>query len=100
MASLGVWREGAAAAFILLVQTSAFAQGTDQERQACMPDVFRLCGAYIPDVDRITSCLRGSGPRLSSACHDVFFPPQEVPLTRSLGPPRRPGALPPQDDED
>ena len=41
-------------------------------------DAFRLCGAYIPDVDRITACLRGNGPRLSRPCYDVFFPPQDV----------------------
>jgi hypothetical protein len=24
---------------------------------ACTPDVWRLCGAQIPDVDRIVACL-------------------------------------------
>lgn len=100
MASLRVWREGAAAALVLLVQTSAFAQGTEQEREACTPDVFRLCGAYIPDPDRITACLRGNGPRLSSACYAVFFPPQDMPPQRSVGPQRRSISPPPQDDED
>jgi hypothetical protein len=38
-----------------------------------MPDAFRLCGAYIPDVDRITACLRSNGPRLSKPCYDAFF---------------------------
>jgi hypothetical protein len=55
---------------------SAIAQGSDQQRQACTSDAFRLCSAYIPNVDRIKDCLRGNGPRLSKPCYDVFFPPQ------------------------
>lgn len=44
-------------ALLLGAATPAAAQGTDYQRQACTPDVFRLCGAYIPDADRITACL-------------------------------------------
>jgi hypothetical protein len=72
----------AAFVFLLSAETSATAQGTEQQRQACTPDVFRLCGAYIPDADRITACLRASGPQLSRSCYDVFFPappPQYAP---------------------
>ena len=69
----------AAFGLFLIPQTSASAQGTDQQRQACTPDVFRLCGAYIPDADRITACLRGNGSRLSQPCYNVFFPPQPQP---------------------
>jgi hypothetical protein len=56
--------------------SSAIAQGTEQQRQACTPDVFRFCGAYIPDVDRITACLRGNGPRLSSLAMMCFSRPK------------------------
>lgn len=73
----------AAFALFLAAETSATAQGTEQQRQACTPDVFRLCGAFIPDADRITACLRGNGPRLSRPCYEVFFlappPPQYLP---------------------
>jgi len=65
-----------ALALLLYTETSASAQGTEQQRQACTPDAFRLCGAYMPDADRITACLRGNGPQLSRPCHDVLFPPQ------------------------
>ncbi len=83
-------------AFALCTETSAIGQGTEQQREACTPDVFRLCGAYIPDADRITACLRGNGSRLSRPCYDVFFPPQNIePRRRFQGP------LPaPDDDED
>ena len=37
------------------------------------PDVFRLCGSYIPDVGQIVACLRGNESRLSEACHHVMF---------------------------
>jgi hypothetical protein len=102
MASHLVCRVATAATIVVLAQASALAQGTEQQREACTPDVFRLCAGYIPDPDRITACLRGNGPRLSGACYDVFFPPQDTtPLTRSIAPRRRPnGPPPPPDDED
>ncbi|EKS37603.1 hypothetical protein [Afipia clevelandensis] len=82
----------------------AFAQGTEQEREACTPDAMRLCGQYIPDADRITDCLRNSGPRLSPACYAVFYPPRVVtqtPPRAGAQPPRRmPPPPPPEDDDD
>jgi hypothetical protein len=89
-------------AFFLCAETSVMAQGTEREREACTPDVFRLCGAYIPDADRITACLRSNGPRLSGPCYDVFFPapppppPQYIDPRRRYQTPRRA----PDDDED
>jgi hypothetical protein len=80
---------GAAAAFFLVLQTSAFAQGTEQQREACTPDAFRLCGAYMPDPGRVEACLRASGPNLSRPCYDVFFPPQEAPPPQQAGRQRR-----------
>lgn len=55
---------------------SAFAGGTDAQREACTPDAFRLCSAAMPDETRVEGCLRAAGPRLSRACHDVFYPPE------------------------
>jgi hypothetical protein len=74
----------AAVALLPYTETSPSAQGTEQQRRARTPDLFRLCGAYMPDADRITACLRGNGPQLSRPFHDVFFPPQvEDPCRRS-----------------
>jgi hypothetical protein len=81
-----------ASVLAVFLQSSAMAQGTDREREACTPDVFRLCGAYIPDADRITACLRNSGVRLSRPCYDVFFPRQAAP--RHYVDPRRPTQQP------
>jgi hypothetical protein len=85
---------GAAAVLLLLFQTSvfqtpAFAQGTQDQRDACTPDAFRLCGAYMPDPGRVEACLRAAGPNLSRPCYAVFFPPQDVPPPQPAGPHRR-----------
>lgn len=42
-------------------------------RQACTPDVLTLCGPYIPNRARITSCLLQQEEKLSAACHAVMF---------------------------
>lgn len=47
-------------------------QGSDAERSACTPDVFRLCGQYIPDVDGIFGCLKVQRANLSPACRAVI----------------------------
>ena len=94
-----------------LISTQAFGQGTDQQREACTPDVFRLCKSYIPDADRITTCLRDNSAQLSRACYAVFYPAQTTDLRRPPvnGPPvierpvieqRIPAPPPPGDDED
>lgn len=57
--------------------TLAFGQGTQQQRDACTPDAFRLCGQFMPDAGRVEACLRNAGPRLSPACYVVFNPPRD-----------------------
>ena len=47
-------------------------QGSDAQRQACTPDVFRLCGQFIPDVTGIVACLKTQKPNLSSECRATF----------------------------
>jgi hypothetical protein len=57
------------------IQNPAFSQqyrGTTEQQMACTPDVFRLCGAQIPDVNRIVACLRQNTPQLSGGCRAVF----------------------------
>jgi hypothetical protein len=43
-----------------------------EQQMACTPDVWRLCFDQIPDVNRITVCLRQNTPQLSGACRSVF----------------------------
>jgi hypothetical protein len=47
-------------------------RGTMEQQMACTPDVFRLCGSQIPDVNRIVGCLRQNTAQLSSSCRAVF----------------------------
>jgi len=47
-------------------------RGTMQQQMACTPDVFRLCGSAIPDMNRIVACLQANTPQLSTGCRAVF----------------------------
>lgn len=53
----------------------AYADGsnaTPAQRKACTPDVYRLCAGEIPNVAKITACLRRKKASLSEACRAVF----------------------------
>ena len=41
----------------LFLASVARAQGTADQRAACTLDAFRLCGAEIPNVERIIACM-------------------------------------------
>ena len=92
------------------VQGAASAQenrGTVEQQMACTPDVWRLCFDQIPDVGRITACLRQNTPELSGACRAVFesnasVPEQTAPQARRRqGQPRVHEVQPaPRDDYD
>jgi hypothetical protein len=49
-------------------QSVAQNQATEEQRQACTPDVFRLCSAEIPNVTKIVACLKKEKPKLSAGC--------------------------------
>jgi hypothetical protein len=51
---------------------SAEYRGTQEQQQACTPDVMRLCSDSVPDVDRIVACMRRNRSHLSAACGAVF----------------------------
>jgi hypothetical protein len=62
-------------ASVIAVQAPAVAEeyrGTFEQQMACTSDVWRLCFGQIPDVGRITACLRENTPQLSGACRAVF----------------------------
>ena len=94
----------------IVTQNSASAEeyrGTWEQQMACTPDVMRLCGDQIPDVNRIVACLRQNTASLGSACRAVFESsasaqpqPQPQQRPRAVRPatpvPMRP---PPDDDE-
>jgi len=59
---------------------SAQDQGTSDERQACEPDVNRLCSQFIPDRDKIILCLNQKVRELNPSCRSVilFYAQQQI----------------------
>jgi hypothetical protein len=43
-------------------------RGTPEMQQACTPGVMRLCKDDVPDLDRITACVKRNRASLSPAC--------------------------------
>ena len=74
-------RPAAVLASLFLVAAPAAAQGTAEERSACMGDAFRLCSADIPDVPKIETCMEHNKSKLSPACR-AEFKPSEVKKTK------------------
>lgn len=56
----------------LCYSSASFAAGTDDQRAACMGDAFRICGSEIPNVDRITTCMKKNFSQLSPGCRAQF----------------------------
>src|ERR1700682_3799679 len=84
----------------IAVQNPAFAEeyrGTFEQQMACTPDVWRLCFDQIPDVNRITACLRQNSPQLSGACRSVFESNASMP--EPVAPKRRSDQSRSQDDQ-
>jgi hypothetical protein len=63
-------------------------RGTLEQQMACTPDVWRLCGDQIPDVNRIVACLQRNTPNLSGSCRAVFESNNSVPQSQAAPPPR------------
>ena len=45
---------------------------TPDERQACENDAYRVCGAFIPDRDKVFACMASNQDRLSAPCREVM----------------------------
>lgn len=71
------------AAIVGAMSAPALAQGTAQERSACMGDAFKFCGSDIPDVSRIEACLKSKVNQLSPACKVEFEPNGKTRMHRS-----------------
>jgi hypothetical protein len=62
-------------------------RGTMEQQMACTPDVFRLCGAAIPDENRIVACLQANTVQLSAPCRSVFESSDSANTPPSANPP-------------
>ncbi len=68
-----VYCAGLVAAVVSATSVALHAEeGTARQRQACKPDVYRLCSTYIPSRDGITYCLHLNIRRLSPDCRAVM----------------------------
>ncbi len=45
---------------------------TAEQRAACTPDAVRLCSSEIPDVARVTACMKAKQASLSARCRAAF----------------------------
>jgi hypothetical protein len=45
---------------------------TEEERQACEGDAFKLCNHAIPDQERVKACLIANMSKLTPACRRMF----------------------------
>jgi len=52
----------------VLGTAGARAEVSQDVQQACTPDAMRLCSAFIPDVAKITACMKAKHSQLSAAC--------------------------------
>jgi hypothetical protein len=62
-----------------------------QQREACTPDVMRLCNDYVPDIPQIVACLKRERLNLSPACAVVFAVPEPdpAPIPAKKTPPKK-----------
>lgn len=67
---------------------------TPEQQQACTDDAMRLCGAYVPDVDRITACMIQNKSQLTPRCAVYFQPPLQPMMTQGRA--RKPQNLKPR----
>jgi len=63
--------------FMAIGSASASAFTFDDQRRLCMGDAFRLCASEIPNIERITACMRRQRASLSEGCRSVFGKPTE-----------------------
>ncbi|HSS83202.1 MAG TPA: hypothetical protein VLL30_05435 [Reyranella sp.] len=74
LAKLGLPAAALAALIGLASTTPAAAQqGTPEQRAACEGDATRLCGQFVPDVQKITACMHAKRRFLSPRCRVVFY---------------------------
>ena len=55
-------------ATVLVTSSAGFAQGTPEQRSACMGDAFKFCSSEIPNIPKITSCMKANYSKLSPGC--------------------------------
>jgi len=57
---------------LALVPVTAKAVDDEEGRRACMNDALTVCAEFIPDRDRIASCLISNRERISAPCRTLL----------------------------
>jgi hypothetical protein len=71
-----LFRAGVAGLFLLGALSVGAARAESQDdREACTPDVYAHCGDFIPNRDLIVQCLKKKINQLSPACRQVMRRP-------------------------
>ncbi len=60
---------------IMALPSGAARAESQEDREACTPDVYAHCGEFIPDRERIVACLKKKMAQLSPACRTVMRKP-------------------------
>jgi hypothetical protein len=63
----------AAVAFVISYHVCIAQDVEDATREACKPDALRLCGIYIPDVEKITDCMTEKFKEVSPECRAAMI---------------------------
>jgi hypothetical protein len=69
---IAVLTAGSASPVFAQTQPQQEYRGTPAQQKACRPNVFRFCAGEIPNVRKITACLRRNIARLSPDCAAIF----------------------------
>lgn len=59
------------ASFAAVSSTASFAFSSEAQQQ-CTGDAFRLCSSEIPNIPKITACMRKNKANLSPGCRSVM----------------------------
>jgi hypothetical protein len=57
---------------VLCGLNAAGAQGSVDAREACTPDAMRLCSEFIPDAEKVKTCMLAKRAQLSEACRTAM----------------------------
>lgn len=69
---LGAFVLAVALSGIVFTSANAENEGTAEQQAACQSNAMRLCSSEIPDVARITACMKANRRKLSAGCRAMF----------------------------
>jgi len=76
---------GSAMAFLVTGHVCIAQDVEDATRDACRSDALRLCGQFVPDVERITECMTARFKEVSPQCHAAMIREDSRARARSQG---------------